>query len=96
MTDPKEFMAQAKTQMDAWGAEMGKMQAKMTEAGETGQAQMAKQMDVLNVQRQKAEKHMEDLGKANMDAAKGMQESMQKAWKDMEQQMEEARKKFMG
>lgn len=96
MTDPKEFMAQAKAQMDAWGAEMTKMQAKMQEAGEAGQAQMVKQMEALNDQRKHAEKQLEELGKANMDAAKDVQATMQKAWKDMEGQMAEARKKFMG
>ncbi|MBL4627773.1 MAG: hypothetical protein JKY00_07010, partial [Roseicyclus sp.] len=84
MTDPKDFMAQAKAQMDAWGTEMTKMQAKMMEAGTAGQAQMAKQMEALTEQRKHAEAQMAEFGKANMDAAKGVQDNMQKAWKDME------------
>lgn len=96
MTDPKDFMAQAKAQMDAWTAEMTKMQAKMQETGEAGQAQMIKQLEALNDQRKHAEKQLEDLGKANMEAAKDVQETVKKAWKDMAAQMEEARKKMMG
>ncbi|WP_224813857.1 hypothetical protein [Hasllibacter sp. MH4015] len=96
MQDPKDFMAQAKAQMDKWAEEMSKMQAKMADAGAAGQAQMVKQMEALNEQRKHAEKHMEELGKANMDAAQDIQASMQKAWNEMEKSMSEARKKFMG
>jgi flagellar biosynthesis regulator FlaF len=96
MTDPKEFMAKAQAQMEAWTAEMGKMQSKMMDAGAKGQDEMAKQMDALNAQRKHAEAQMEELGKANMDAAKEMQASVQKMWADMESQMKAMQKKFMG
>lgn len=96
MADKNDFMAQAKAQMDAWTAEMTKMQGQIQAAGTKGQEQMAKQMESLNEQRAHAQKHMEDLGKANMDAAKEIQATMQTAWKDMEKSMEDARKKFMG
>lgn len=95
MTEPKDFMAQASAQMNAWSAEMTTMQSKIQEAGEAGRTQMVKQMEALNEQRKHAEKQMEELGKANMEAAKEVQASMQKAWKDMEVQMDTARKKFM-
>lgn len=96
MKDPKDFMAQAKTQMEAWTAEMGKMQSKMMEAGAQGQAEMAKQIDTLNDQRKHVEAQMEELGKANMDAAKEMQASVQKMWSDLDAQMKDMQKKFMG
>lgn len=96
MADKTDFMAQAKAQMETWTAEMTKMQSKMMEAGAAGQEQMMKQMDALNAQRKQAEEHIEKLSKANMDAAKGMQDNMKKAWADMEKSMEDARKKFMG
>ena len=96
MNDPKEFMAKAQAQMEAWTAEMGKMQSKMVEAGAKGQEEMGKQMDALNAQRKHAEAQMEELGRANMDAAKEMQASVQKMWTDMEGQMKAMQKKFMG
>lgn len=96
MMDKSDFMAQAKAQMDKWADELTKMQAKVKEAGAAGQEQMVKQMEALNQQRKQAEKHMEDLGKANMEAAKEVQDSMQKAWAEMEKSLAEARKKFMG
>ncbi|MEJ6391527.1 hypothetical protein [Gymnodinialimonas ulvae] len=96
MNDPKDFMAQAKAQMENWTAEMGKMQSKMMEAGAQGQAEMAKQIDTLNDQRKHVEAQMEELGKANMDAAKEMQASVQKMWTDLDAQMKDMQKKFMG
>lgn len=96
MADKTDFMAQAKAQIEAWTAEMGKMQTKMMEAGAAGQEQVVKQMDALNEQRKHAEKQLEELGRANMEAAKDIQASMQKAWAEMEKQMEDARKKFTG
>jgi hypothetical protein len=53
-------------------------------------------MASLQEQREHMQKHMEDLGKANMEAMKEIQATMQDAWKDMEKSMEAARKKFMG
>lgn len=96
MTDKTDFMAQAKAQMDTWGDEMKKMQDTMKEASAAGQEQMLKQLDALNEQRKMAEKHMEEIGKANLEAWKGMQANMEKIWSEMEKSMDEARKKFMG
>jgi hypothetical protein len=57
---------------------------------------MMKQMDALNAPRKQVEAQMEELGKANMAAAKDVQGQMEKAWADMEKQMADARKKMMG
>lgn len=91
-----DYFAQAQAQMEAWGEEIRKLQTKMMEAGAAGQDQMMKQIEALNDQRKNAENHLENLGKANMDAWKEMRANMEKAWKDMEKAMEDARKKFMG
>jgi len=40
MMDPKDYMAKAKQQMDAWSAEMSKMQGQMMKAGKDAQDQM--------------------------------------------------------
>jgi len=96
MAEKTDFMAQAKAQMEQWTAEMKKMQDKMMEAGAQGQSQMMKQWDDMNTQRKKIEAQMEEMGKANMEAAKEVQKSMESAWKEMEKKMEDARKKMMG
>ena len=96
MAEKTDFMAQAKAQMDAWNAEMRKMQAKMMEAGAQQQEQMQKQMASLQEQRDHMQKHMEELGRANMTAVKEIQSTMQDAWTEMKKSMEAARKKFMG
>ena len=96
MADKTDFMAQAKAQMDQWTAEMKKMQDKMIEAGAQGQSQMLKQWEEMNSQRKQMEAHMEELGRANMEAAKEVQKSIETAWQEMEKAMEDARKKMMG
>ena len=96
MAEKTDFMAQAKAQMDQWTAEMKKMQDRMMEASAQGQTQMMQQWDDMNAQRKKIEAQMEELGRANMEAAKEVQKSMESAWKDMEKTMEAARKKMMG
>ncbi|MCT4683063.1 MAG: hypothetical protein N4A39_04975 [Roseicyclus sp.] len=96
MAEKTDFVAQAKAQMDQWTAEMKKMQDKVMEASAQGQTQMMQHWDDMNAQRKKIEAQMEELGRANMEAAKEVQKSMESAWKEMEKTMEAARKKMMG
>jgi len=53
-------------------------------------------MEALNAQRKQVEAQMEEMGKANVDAARKVQADMEQAWAEMEKQMAEARKKMMG
>jgi uncharacterized phage infection (PIP) family protein YhgE len=96
MAEKTDFVAQAKAQMDQWTAEMKKMQDKVMEASAQGQTQMMQHWDDMNAQRKKIEAQMEELGRANMEAAKEVRNSMESAWQEMEKTMEAARKKMMG
>lgn len=91
-----EFVAQAKKQLDAWNAEIKKMQDNMQKMQADGAAQMKAQLAAMEEQRAAAQAQLEKMGEANVSAMQDMQSAYQEAWKTMEKGMDDARKKMMG
>ncbi|GAA5065091.1 hypothetical protein N0B44_05220 [Roseibacterium beibuensis] len=89
-----EFVEKAKEQLDAWNAELKKMQAQAGEMQAKGQEHFKAQLEQMEEQRKVAQDHLDKIHKANVDAWKEMQSSFQDAWKAMEKGMTEARKKY--
>ncbi|MEM1273063.1 MAG: hypothetical protein AAGF88_04555 [Pseudomonadota bacterium] len=92
--DQDAFIKHAKAQLDAWNAELQKMQERMEKATADGKTQIKAQIAAFEAQRGQAEKTLEKLGQANAAAWDDMQGGIQTAWTALEKSFADARKRY--
>ena len=94
MADREAYVKKLKAQLDQWGAEISKLEAKAEKARADSKIQYEKQINELREQRREAQKKMTEIQEAQEDAWEDLREGADKAWKAMEDAFKKAWSKF--
>jgi uncharacterized coiled-coil DUF342 family protein len=79
MSEREQYIEKAKARIDQWNAEIDKMKAKVDEAQADTKINYQKQIDQMQVQRDKAEARLKELRKTSDDAWHDMRSGFDKA-----------------
>jgi predicted nucleic acid-binding Zn-ribbon protein len=83
MSTRDEYVEEAKKQLDAWNAQIGDAEAKMSAASEEAKTSYAKHLADLQRHRNEAEAKMKEAAESSAESWHKNRESLESAWKDV-------------
>jgi len=89
-----DYVQKLKQQLDEWNSEAAKWEVKTREAQEAMKAEYEKQLAAYNARREEALYQMKLLQNASADAWRDMMTGADKAWKDLQEALNQARTHF--
>jgi predicted nucleic acid-binding Zn-ribbon protein len=94
MTTRDAYIEKIKARIDAWNADIDKMQAKAKEAGAEARIRHEENIEEMKKQRAEAEQKLQEARNASEDAWKDMQGGFEKAWSSISDAFADAAKRF--
>lgn len=94
MSTREAYIDKIKARLDAWNADIEKMQAKAREAEADTRVKYDEQIKEMKAQRDAAEAKLREARDASEDAWRDMRGGFEKAWDDMSDAFNDAMKRF--
>ena len=94
MTDRQYYEEKLKAKLDEWQANIDKMRAQARQAEADSRKQMEEEIDKLGTRRDEMVDQLEKLQKSNAAAWTEVKTGAEKAWHDMNEALERARKHY--
>jgi hypothetical protein len=89
-----EYVQKLKQQLDEWNGEAAKWEVKTREAQDAMKVEYEKQLVAFNARREEALYQMKLLQNASLDAWRDMMGGAEKAWKELQDALNQARTHF--
>ena len=83
MSTRDEYVEEAKKQLDAWNAQIGDAEAKMSAASEEAKARYAEHLADLQRHWSEAEAKMKEAAQSSAESWQKNHEALESAWKDV-------------
>jgi uncharacterized coiled-coil DUF342 family protein len=94
MTDKSAYRQKLEAQLDEWGTEIDKLQAKAAEVGADARVELEKQVDELRKRQADAREKLEELNDAGEDAWEDVRGGVEKAWEKLGDAVDRAVDRF--
>ncbi len=94
MTDKSAYLQNLEAQLDAWDAEVQKLQAKAKDAQADARLNYAEQLNLLQARRREVAERMEELRNAGEDAWEDVRVGVDAAWSSLNNALDKAQQRF--
>jgi hypothetical protein len=94
MTEKTAYRQKLEAQLDEWGVEIDKLQAKASEASADAQSELEKQVHDLRDQEADAREKLDELSEAGEDAWQDVRGGVEQAWNSLGDAIQRAADRF--
>lgn len=94
MSKKDEFVNKIKAQIDEWGAEIGKLEAKIKKAKPDVKTKQKEQLSLLHKEYDKAKQKLSEVQHTSEDAWDEIKEGIEASWKRIKSALEKALSKL--